>query len=83
MSDLSVSMILRLVDRVSGPSRAVIGRMGQVGAAIERTSRTTQSWANRNAAALEAQRGAVLGAAGASFLGLAVAVARRSTRGGA
>lgn len=73
VNDLTVSMILRMVDRTAGPARAVIGRMGQVGAAIERTSRTTQSWAVRNAAALQAQQGAVLGAA-AGTAGLVAAI---------
>jgi TP901 family phage tail tape measure protein len=68
VTDLNVSMILRLVDRLSGPLRGIRGQIGALGNAIRNAD--YGNLANRAGALRDAQRGAAL-----ETLGLAAGLA--------
>jgi len=59
MSDLNVALILRLVDQVTAPSRAVIGAVRDIGDATERAGRAGVAWSDRQLAANMARRQAL------------------------
>ncbi len=61
--DLNVALILKLVDQVTGPARAVTKTMQKIGAATEQTGRAGVAWANEQLAANQARRGALMGEA--------------------
>lgn len=49
MTDLDMQLVLRLVDRATGPARAALQRIQQTGAAMERSGRGTIALADRMA----------------------------------
>ncbi len=61
--DLNVALILKLVDQVTGPARAVTKAMQKIGAVTEQTGRAGVAWANEQLAANHARRGALMGEA--------------------
>lgn len=63
MSDLNIALILRLVDQVTAPSRAVIGAVREIGAATEQAGQTGMTWADRQLEATAARRAALQGEA--------------------
>lgn len=65
MADLNVSMILRLVDRATGPIKGVIRQVGALGKAAGQAD--LGRMAQRAGALRDAQRGAALEAAGMAY----------------
>lgn len=63
MSDLDIALILRLVDQVSAPARAVIGTVREIGNATEQAGRRGMAWADRQLEATAARRAALQGEA--------------------
>ena len=63
MSDLNIALILRLVDQVTAPSRAVIGAVREIGNATEAAGQTGMAWADRQLEATAARRAALQGEA--------------------
>ncbi|WP_296762990.1 phage tail tape measure protein [Sediminimonas sp.] len=63
MSDLNIAMILRLVDRVSAPARKVRGALGGIADSATQAGNRATAFADRNVAALDAQRAAMRGSA--------------------
>jgi TP901 family phage tail tape measure protein len=70
-SDLTIAMILKLVDQVTKPARAVIGTLKKVGAATENVGRAGVDWSNRqlelNTARKAALQSEALGIAATGF----------------
>ncbi len=61
--DLNIALILKLVDQVTGPSRAVTKSLKKIGAVTEQTGRAGVAWANEQLAANQARRSALMGEA--------------------
>ena len=62
-SDLNIALILRMVDQVTAPSRAVIAAVERVGAATEQVGQRGMAWADRQLEATAARRAALQGEA--------------------
>jgi TP901 family phage tail tape measure protein len=75
MADLDVAMILRLVDRVSGPLKQVQSNMRQTGVLVDNAGRSMIERSNRLSAGLTAQRNAALGQ-GAAVAAAGIAMGR-------
>jgi TP901 family phage tail tape measure protein len=58
-SDLTIAMILKLVDQVTKPAQAVIGTLKKVGAATENIGRSGVDWSNRQLELNTARKGAL------------------------
>ncbi len=50
--DLDIALILKLVDRATGPARAVTNSLRRIGALTEQTGRTGVAWSNQQMAAV-------------------------------
>ncbi len=62
-SDLQVSMILKLVDQVTAPARAVKSTLQEIGGTSERVGRAGLEWSNQQIAANQARQSALMGEA--------------------
>lgn len=54
-NDLNVALVLRLVNKLTGPARAAIQQISEVGRAAERVGRAGVEWSNRGLAAADAR----------------------------
>ncbi|MCT4610030.1 MAG: phage tail tape measure protein [Pelagimonas sp.] len=70
MTDLTISMILKLVDQATAPARRVKAALGEIGETSERIGRQGVAWSNRQ---LEANRGRQQALAGEAFAVAALA----------
>lgn len=76
MSDLNVSLVLRLIDRATGPARAAISNIQGAAAAASRAGARTLQFSNAQLASIHASRGALQGqAVQAAAAGAALALA--------
>jgi len=74
--DLNIALVLKLVDQITGPHRAAINAVRDIGRVTEQTGRAGVAWSNQQLDANRARRSALMGEAmGVAATGAALVAA--------